>query len=107
MWERTTHGGSRYQSPRPIEVPCTPFASRLREMLQKRRKTIYEISAITGIDAAYIWRIVRGERVEISREVVIKISLALVLDKDRYDEVIPTADFLLDGMGYKMLRGNS
>lgn len=104
MWEKTTHSRSRYRSQRSIEPPWDPLAARLREMLQVSRKTIYQLSADTGIDGAYIWRIVRGERVEISREVLLLMSISLVLDKSQSDQVVEMANQLLDAGGYKVLR---
>lgn len=104
MWERTSHGSARFRSPRSVEPPWDPLAARLREMLQVSQKTIYQLSADTGIDGTYIWRIVRGERVEISREVLLLISLSLVLDKSQSDKVVEMANRLLDAGGYKMLR---
>src|SRR5436309_1743818 len=104
MWERTSHKPSRYQSPRSIEPPWDPLAARLREMLQVSRKTIYQLSADTGIDGAYIWRIVRSERQEVSREVLVLLSISLVLDKLLADQVVEMANELLDAGGYKKLR---
>lgn len=103
MWERTNHNRSRYRSARSIEPPWDPLAARLRELLQVANKTIYQVSADTGIDGAYLWRIARGERVEVSREVLMLVSLALVLDKPKLDEVVEMANRLLDAGGYKVL----
>lgn len=105
MWERTNHGRSRPHSDHAIEAPYDPLSVKLRELLQESRKTIYQVSSDTGIDGAYIWRIVRGERVEVSREVLMLLSMAMVLDKTRVDEVVYMANRLLDAGGYKVLRG--
>ncbi len=105
MWERGNHGSSRYRPPRPIEGPYAPVSKELREILNEYRKTIYQISADTGIDGAYIWRIVRGERVEVSREVLLLISIAMILDTPNQEKLVETANRLLDAGGYKKLRG--
>jgi transcriptional regulator with XRE-family HTH domain len=89
----------------PVVVTHDPLAERLREVLRESNKTIYQLSADTGIDASYIWRIVRGERVEVSREVLMLISVALVLDKSHLDRVVETANKLLEAGGYKTLKG--
>lgn len=105
MWERTSHGRSRDRSAREVEAPYDPLSVRLREVLQESRKTIYQVSADTGIDGAYIWRIVRGDRVEVSREVLLLLSLAMVLDRSRLDEVVEIINRVLDAGGYRQLRG--
>ena len=106
MWERTNNGRARSQ---PVELPAKPYdplSERLRELLQESRKTIYQVSADTGIDGTYIWRIARGERVEVSREVLILISIALVLEKEKSDQVVEMVNRLLDAGGYKRLRNS-
>lgn len=105
MWERTNHAKSHSQYARSDEATYDPLSVRLREILQESRKTIYQVSADTGIDGAYIWRIVRGERVEVSREVLMLLSMAMILDKSSVDQVIEMANRLLDAGGYKVLRG--
>ncbi len=105
MWERSTHGSSRSRYVRPVEGPYAPVSEQLREFLKEYRKTIYQLSADTGVDGTYLWRIVRGERVEVSREVLLLISIALVLDNGRADSLIETANRLLEAGGYKVLRG--
>ncbi len=105
MWERTNHGRSRSRTPAAVEGPQNPLSVKLQEVLQQSHKTIYQLSADTGIDAAYIWRIVRGERAEVSREVVIKIGLAMVLEQKQYDQVLETLNPLLDSAGYRVLWG--
>lgn len=101
MWEKTSHSRSSFRSQRSIEPPGNPFAALLRELLQKYNKTIYQLSADTGIDGAYLWRIVRGERVEISREVVIKIALAFAMDKAQAEQFLEILNPLLDRASFK------
>jgi Cro/C1-type HTH DNA-binding domain len=105
MWERSTRGSSSLRYAQPIEGPYAPVSERLREVLRESRKTIYQLSADTGIDGAYLWRIVRGERVEVSREVLLLISIAMVLDRDHADQLIEMVNRFLDAGGYKVLRG--
>lgn len=49
-------------------------------------------------------RIVRVQRLEVSGEVLMLISMALVLDKSRVDQLVEMANRLLDAGGYKRLR---
>jgi Cro/C1-type HTH DNA-binding domain len=106
MRELTSHGRSRRPLARAVEGPHDPLSARLRQVLQESRKTIYQLSADTGIDGTYLWRIVRGERVEVSREVLMLISVAMVLDREQADQVVEMANRLLDAGGYKVLRGH-
>ena len=76
----------------------------LNEHLQKSGKSIYQLSNDSGVDSAYIWRVLNSERHEVSREVLIVISLALVLDERSVDTIIEVANDLLDAVGYKSLR---
>ncbi len=53
----------------PIEGPFAPLSEELPEVLKEHRRTIYRIRNDTGINGACIWRIVRGEPMEVSRNV--------------------------------------
>jgi hypothetical protein len=74
-------------------------------MLRLSNKTTYQLGADAGIVGADIRRIVRGEKVEVSRLVLVLISLTMVLDKSRLDQVAEMANPLLEAGGYKQLRG--
>ncbi len=45
-----------------------------------------------------------GERTNLSREVVIRIGVALVLEADNAEKVIQTTNDLLDAAGFKRLQ---
>jgi hypothetical protein len=64
-------------------------------------KTIYQLSTYKCIDSTYSWRIARWERDEVSREVLLLIDIAMVLDKSRVDQVIEMANRLLDAGGIR------
>ncbi len=68
------------------------------------KRTISQLSADIGIDEPYLRRIGRGERVEVSREVLLLIGMAMVLDKSHMRQVIEVVNPLLDAGGYKVLR---
>jgi hypothetical protein len=103
MWERTTHRRSQYRSKRSVEPPWNPLSAQLRESLQTHQQTIYHLSEVTGVDGTYIWRIVRGEQVEVSREVLILIALALVLDKETFAKVVQVLNLTLHAGGFRQL----
>jgi hypothetical protein len=67
--------------------------------------TISQLSIDARIDGTYLWRTRRGERVEVSREVLVLISMTIVLDKAHADQVVEMANRLLDTGGHRMLRG--
>lgn len=80
------------------------LAAKLREHLAASGKSVYQLSRDSGVDATYLWRILRGERLEVSREVLILVSTALTADAERVDEFTFIANELLDAAGYRMLR---
>lgn len=41
--------------------------ARLKDQLARSGKSIYQLSKDSGIDAAYIWRVVNSEKREVSR----------------------------------------
>ncbi len=47
----------------------------------------------------------RGERVEVSREVLLLISIAMVLHTPDQEKLVETANWLLDAGSFKKLRG--
>lgn len=101
MWERTTNRRGQYYSKRSVEPPWNPLSARLRELLQAHQATIYHLSQVTGIDGAYLWRIVRGEQVEVSREILILIVLALVLDEESFRKAVCALNILLPAGGFR------
>lgn len=78
--------------------------SALKKHLDRSGKSIYELSKDSGIDAAYIWRMLKSEKREVSREVLILLSVALVEDESRVDTLVDVANDLLDAAGYRVLR---
>lgn len=76
----------------------------LKEHLEKSGKSIYQLSNDSGVDSAYIWRVLNGERHEVSREILILISVGLILDVRRVEKIVEVANELLDAAGYKPLR---
>lgn len=76
----------------------------LKEHLDKSGKSIYQLSNDSGVDSAYIWRVLNSERREVSREILILMSVALVLDERSVDALVEVANALLDAAGYRPLR---
>ena len=59
------------------------------------------------IEITDIWRIVMGERIEVSRQVLLRIGTLLVLDKTQSDKVIAMANQLWDAVGTSSSVGDS
>jgi len=58
----------------------------------------------SGVDVAHIWRIEQGEHQNVSREVLILLSIAMVLGSESVDLIVEVANEILDAAGLKMLR---
>ncbi len=84
-----------------------PLARALQKHLHSSGKSIYRLSNDSGIDAAYIWRVLNDQKHEVSREVLILLSIALVLDDGEVDMITDIANDLLAAAGYKSLRARS
>ncbi len=61
----------------------------------------------SGVDAACIWRVVTCQRKEVSLQILLVLSAALVIDERHVEEVVDVANDLLDAAGYKSLRSKS
>ncbi len=80
------------------------LARTLKKHQEESGRSIYELSNSSGVDAAYIWRIIRGERTNASREILILVAIALVLDGKTIKKVVEVTNDLLDAAGFKKLR---
>ncbi len=88
----------------PTDPWRNPLARALQKHLQRAGKSIYQLSNDSGIDAAYIWRVLNNKKNEVSREVLILLSIAFIVDDDEVDAIAEVANDLLDAAGYKTLR---
>jgi len=89
---------------RPLELPRDLLALTLQKCRQESGKSTTKLAYDSGLDVAHVWRIEQGERQQVSREILVVLSLGLVLDADQVDEVIAVANQLLDAAGLKTLR---
>lgn len=89
---------------RPLQLP----RDRLAVTLEKRREaasiSLQKLAEVSGVDVAHIWRIKQGEHANVSREVLILLSMGMVLDSRTVDQVVEIANEILDAAGLKMLR---
>ncbi len=54
------------------------FGSTLRTLRKKAGKSRYRLAQLTGVDQAYLLRLETGEQTNPSRDLVIRLGLALV-----------------------------
>lgn len=94
----------QHHKARPLELPRDRLAITFQKCRQARALSLAELAQVSGIDVAHIWRIEQGERPNTSREVLIVLSMAMVLDVVTTDQVLEVANEVLDAAGLKMLR---
>lgn len=76
----------------------------LQRYQEESGQSIYQLSQTSSVDAAYLWRIIRGEKHNVSREILILVAIALVLDGKTMERVITLINDLWDAAGFKKLR---
>ncbi len=92
------------REPRRLESPRDRLAITFRKCRETAGISLPNLAERSGIDKAHIWRLENGERPETSRETLVLLSLALVLDEEMVDCVVEVANEILDAAGLKMLR---
>ena len=81
----------------------TEFSETLKRLRLKSGKSRYKLGQYSGLDGAYLLRLESGERHNPSRDVVVKLALALVADSSAVS-IYDVNDLLLAG-NYAPLRG--
>ncbi len=100
----SSRGKRSQRRARPLELPRDRLAITFQKCRHTQGLSLAELAHISGIDVAHIWRIEQGERPNTSREVLIVLCMAMVLDIPTLDQVIEVVDETLDAAGLKMLR---
>ena len=85
----------------------TGFSLLLRKLRERSKKSRYRLAQFTGASEAYLYRLETGERQNPSREMVMKLALALVADSSSV--TLDDVNELLLSAGYAPLlsRGES
>lgn len=73
------------------------FTDKLRHMVNHRRLSQRRVAERSNLDAAYVNRLLTGERRNPSAQTIIKLALSLALSADETDE-------LLDAAGYPAIK---
>ncbi len=89
---------------RPIQLPRDRLAVTLQKCRQASGMSLAKLAQTSGIDVAHIWRIEQGEHSNVSREVLLLLSMGMVLDAGTLDQVVEIVNEILDAAGLKMLR---
>lgn len=89
---------------RPLRLPRDRLAIVFQRCREESGLSFSQLADRSGVDVAHIWRIEQGEHQNVSREVLILLSIALVLGSQSVDLVVDVANEILDAAGLKMLR---
>ena len=81
----------------------TEFSTTLKSLRSKSGKSRYQLARYSGLNEAYLLRLESGERQNPSRDVVMKLGLALASDTKAVS--IDDVNLLLLSAGYAPLRG--
>ena len=82
---------------------ATEFSRTFKRLRSKAGKTRYKLAQYSGLNEAYVFRLESGERQKPSRDIVVKLSLALVADSAMIS-IHDVNELLLAG-GFAPLRG--
>ena len=79
-------------------INLSEFSATLKQLRRKSGKSRYRLAQYSGINEAYLLRLESGERQNPSRDVVMKLGLALVANSpsvslDDFNELLLSAGF--------------
>ncbi len=89
---------------RPLELPHDRLAFTLQKCREASGKSVYRLAGDSGVSSVNIWKMERGERQNVTRETLLLLSLAMVLNANQVDQVVEVANEILNAAGLKMLR---
>lgn len=89
---------------RPLQFPRDRLALTFQRCREQSGLSFSQLADRSGVDVAHIWRIEHGEHQNVSREVLILLSIAMVLGSQSVDLIVEVANEILDSAGLKMLR---
>lgn len=89
---------------RPLQLPRDRLALAFQHCREQSGLSFSQLAERSGVDVAHIWRIEQGEHQNVSREILILLSIAMVHGSQSVDLVVDVANEILDAAGLKMLR---
>lgn len=100
----SSKGTRNHRVARPLQSPRDRLALTFRRCREQSGLSFSQLADRSGVDVAHIWRIEQGEHQNVSREVLILLSIAMVLGSESVDLIVEVANEILDAAGLKMLR---
>lgn len=82
----------RAQLPRSRARPASSLAGYLDAYLARDGRSLNQIAQSALIDVGYLWRLRMGQKRHPSRDVLIRLGLALRLEPEELDELLVAAD---------------
>jgi len=70
------------------------LAAVLDDYLDRDGRSLNRIARAARVDVGYLWRLRAGEKRRPSRDILIRIGLALKLEPEELDELLVAADYL-------------
>lgn len=74
-------------------TPESELAQLLSELIERDGRTLNGIALAACLDVGYLWRLRAGDRQRPSRDVLIRLGLALRLDPEEVDQLLVAAEF--------------
>ena len=102
--EKTPRARRQHRRARALELPRDRLALAVENCRQVSGLSLYRLAERSGIDYAHLWRIEQGEHQNVSREILLLLSIALVVDTAAVDHIVEVANDILDAAGFKLLR---
>jgi hypothetical protein len=69
------------------------LASLLGDYLQRDGRTLNSVALAASVDVGYLWHLREGTKHRPSRDVLIRLGLALRMEPEELDEILVAADF--------------
>ncbi|GEM_PF-3014418 len=83
----------RFESARTSPEHDAELAGLVSEYLERDGRSLNRIAQGALIDVGYLWRLQHGERINPSRDVLIRLGLALRLEPEELDELLVAANY--------------
>jgi hypothetical protein len=87
------HGGPRRAARGHRPDDRGPLAQTLGAYLERDGRSLNRVAQAALIDVAYLWRLREGARRAPSRDLLIRLGLALRLEPEELDELLVAADY--------------
>lgn len=76
-----------------MPAPPEALAELIESFLERDGRSLNQIAHAALMDVGYLWRLRSGEKRKPSRDVLIRLGLALHLEPEDLDEVLVAADY--------------